>query len=182
MNFHYSTNINGCVTEMHLCSKCAAESGYDIGKMFDFDQSYDLGNLFAAMFPIRGGGIKGFMPMAIPVIGTDAFLPSAMQQHSSIPEQGETCSYGYRTNSKIRNGVEVDEEMKAMRELNAQMRVAIENEEFERAAELRDKIKALETTEAQRAVNAQAAPSKQEPGGTIKCDSETISQDSPGAR
>ncbi|MDR2599519.1 MAG: UvrB/UvrC motif-containing protein [Oscillospiraceae bacterium] len=47
--------------------------------------------------------------------------------------------------TKKREPVEVDESANIRRELNKQMRIAIDNEEFERAAEIRDELKALNT-------------------------------------
>jgi len=136
VNFHYSTNVNGCITETHLCSKCAAESGFDMGQMFDF------GSIFEGMLPMRGS-LGGFMPMAIPVMQTNALFPFTMQRRPGMIEQENSCCCGQKAAKET--GVEVDEEMSERRELNMQMRAAIENEEFEKAAELRDKIKALET-------------------------------------
>jgi len=69
------------------------------------------------------------------------------------------CGCGQNVSENGVPNVEVDEEMKKRRELNAQMRIAVENEEFEKAAVLRDKIKELEA-------------------GRIKpCDTETSSRD-----
>ena len=137
VSFHYTTNVNGCVTETHLCSQCAAESGYDIGQMFD------MGNFFDGMFPMHGE-IGGFMPMAIPVMRTNAMLPFTMQRRTGMIEQGNPCDCGCGKGATRENNVEVDEVMSKRRELNIQMRAAVEKEEFEKAAELRDKIKELE--------------------------------------
>jgi len=181
VNFHYSTNVNGCVTETNLCSQCAAQSGYDIGKLFNTKHDSDLESLFSAMFPVRGG-IRGFMPMSIPGIRANAFLPISIQPAGNKIMHNDGCNCGYETGVKRDVNVEVDEEMKIRRELNAQMRAAVENEEFEKAAILRDKIKALETTGAQRAVNAQETLNTQASGGHEKCDSEKTSQDSQAAQ
>jgi len=181
VNFHYSTNVNGCVAETHLCSKCAVESGYDLNKIFDREQTLDLGTLFNRLFPARGG-IEGFMPMAIPVFKSSAFFPITVQPQHDLPGQNEACNCGCETGEKRQTNIEIDEDMKIRRELNAQMRAAVEKEEFEKAAELRDKIKALETTAAHRAVNAQVDYNTQEAGGNVKCDSETTSQDSPAVQ
>jgi len=169
VNFHYSSNVNGCVAETHLCSKCAMESGYD------------LVNLFNELFPERGG-VRGFMPMAIPVFKSNAFFPVTMRTQQNLQGQNEACNCGCETGKARQINVEVDEDMQIRRELNAQMRAAVEKEEFEKAAELRDKIKALETTATHRAVNVQHDHNTQEAGGNVKCDSETTSQDSPAVQ
>ena len=122
------------------------------------------------------------MPMAIPVFKSSAFFPVTVQPQPGMPGHQEACNYGFEAGISRQSDTEVDEEMKIRRELNAQMRAAVEKEEFEKAAVLRDQIKALETTAAQRAVNAHGTYNKQEAGGSVKCDSETTSQDSPAAQ
>jgi len=159
VNFHYASNVNGNVTEKHLCSSCAEESGYDMGRMFN--QTAGFGGLFGEVLPISSG-ISGFMPLALPAIETDtiipfmiedsrlpfvqanAMFPFTLQRRPGFIEQDDSCSCGCGQNRTKEEDVEVDKEMSMRRELNKQMRIAVENEEFEKAAELRDKIKELE--------------------------------------
>jgi len=153
VNFHYTSNVNGCVTETHLCSVCAAESGYDIGKMFGFESGFD------GILPLRE--LSGFMPMLVPFMSTNSMLPFTMKPRLGMIEQNPCqCGCGQKISKNENPGVEVDEEMSKRRELNAQMRNAVENEEFEKAAVLRDKIKELEA------------------GRSKSCDTETILRDS----
>ncbi|MCL2079483.1 MAG: UvrB/UvrC motif-containing protein [Oscillospiraceae bacterium] len=56
---------------------------------------------------------------------------------------GGCASVGKESNDARANDIPVDDKLKARRELNAQMREAVQNEEFEKAAQLRDKIKEL---------------------------------------
>jgi len=132
--FHYTSSVNGCVTEKHLCSQCAAELGYDVEQMFD------IGDIFGAMLPMRGHR-GAFMPIAIPA---SAVLPFIARPHPDSVGRGDAqmCSCGQGLAEDANNGI--DEEMSKRRELNAQMRIAIDNEEFEKAAELRDQIRVLE--------------------------------------
>ena len=168
VNFHYSSNVNGNMTETHLCSQCAAESGFDIGQIFsqgqlvEFGQLFDLGTIFDGMFPVRG--VSGFVPLAIPMMTTNQMSPFTMRPHAGMIEQDTSCACGCGKNMNEDPNYKVDEEMKLRRELNAQMRAAVEKEEFEKAAELRDKIKEIES------------------GRMQKCDSETTTQDSPTAQ
>ena len=168
VNFHYQSNVNGCVTETHLCSQCATESGYDIGQMFGTWQSVDLGSIFDGMFPMRG--ISGFMPVSIPMMRANTIFTGqpvdllTMRPRMGMINKGTTCTCGCGKNATGNPEAGIDEEMSARRELNARMRLAIENEEFEKAAEIRDKLKALEAERRE------------------KCDSETTSQDSPPAQ
>ena len=174
--FHYSKNVNGCVTETHLCSQCAEESGFDIEKMFEKDQFMsldirrfvDLSDVLEGLFPIRG--VSGFVPLAIPMKQSNAVLPFSVQPIMGVQQQGSLCDCGCEQSRKTDINIEVDEEMKVRRELNAQMRAAVASEEFEKAAELRDKIKELEKLSARGA------------GRSNECDSETTIQDSPTAQ
>ena len=137
VNFHYSSNINGCVTETHLCSDCAAKSGYDVGQLLS------SGSVFNGFFPLIGGH-GGFMPMVMPMMSYDAMSPFEQRPQiaANVQEDSCSCSCGNKT-ADVPTG-ELDDEMKMRRELNVQMSIAIENQEFEKAAQLRDKIKELE--------------------------------------
>jgi len=108
---------------------------------------FEFGNLFDGMFPMRGlGGQGGFMPLVIPMIGSSSMFPFTTQ-----PPTGKTlqsASNGCGCGSAGNVNVEVDEEMRLRRELNAQLRAAVANEEYEKAAVLRDEIKALESASA----------------------------------
>jgi len=169
VNFHYSSNINGCVTETHLCSECAAELGYDIEQMFN------IGDVFEGIRPMRGN-LSGFIPMAIPMLGANSLFPFTRIPRRGMIGQGDVCTCGCGQKENRTSNVEVDEIMSKRRQLNAEMREAVEKEEFEKAAELRDKIKALESA------GAEQKSSLQEAERNEKCDSETISQDSPAAQ
>ena len=168
VSFHHSSNVNGCVTETHLCSQCAAESGFDIEGLFNF------GSIFEEMFPMRG--FSGFMPIAIPMQSVNSMFPFTMRPLSGMIEQGTTHECGCGGSAVFSTNVEIDEEMKQRRELNAEMRLAVANEEFEKAAVLRDRIKALESASAQKNCGTQ------ETGRMEQCDSETTTQDSPTAQ
>ena len=140
VSFHYSSNVNGAVTETRLCSECAAQSGYD--SMFDF------GSMFGDMFPTRSqlsrfGGINGFMPMAISVMSADTIMPFRIRPRMSTDVQNQSDRQSCGCCTETKENVEVDEKMSKLRELNAQMRVAVEKEDFENAAKIRDMIKEL---------------------------------------
>ena len=190
VNFHFLSNVNGCVTETHLCSDCAAKSGYDLSQLIDFgdtiglEQMFDIGKslglesifgennpsgmipsgLFpGGMFPVRNG-FGGFIPMTIPVMRTNTLFPFALQPYmgvdantlrasplhtsnmrnaNAVREQDVTCGCGCGKNTFQGKKAERNEEMSRKRELNMQMRAAIEKEDFEKAAELRDLIRKL---------------------------------------
>ncbi|MCL2426100.1 MAG: UvrB/UvrC motif-containing protein [Oscillospiraceae bacterium] len=166
VNFSYSSNINGNVSETNLCSKCATESGYDIEKLFNNEHNVAVGEMFEKMFAIPKSN-NGLMSMAIPMIPTSAVFPFVVRPTSGMIEERNSNSCGCGQHTTHNQNADVDEDMKMRRELNAQMREAIANEEFEKAAVLRDKIKMLGT---------------QETGGSQKCDTEKNSQDSANAQ
>lgn len=142
VNFHYTSNINGNITERHLCAECASKLGLT-GKMgIGPDASFE--DIFAELFGARPnkrmfGGYGMVLPtFVIPAMGL--LVPD--DGPVSVPAEPEL-----RTETKQDVKPEIDEEMKKRRELNIlreQMRIAVEKEEFEKAAVLRDSIRALE--------------------------------------
>ena len=137
VNFHYSSNVNGCVTETHLCHECAAMSGYD------FESMFGMKNIFNDLFPFSMSRV--FMPVHMPGV----FPPS---QYSSLPLMGpepKECDCGGACEKPIQENqsIEIDGEMQKRREINVireQMRLAAEKEDFEKAAQLRDQIRRME--------------------------------------
>ena len=139
-NFYYSSNINGNVTEKHLCTECAAEMGLtqDVyayaNNMFE-DMMGGFFNRRSAFAPF--GSFGGFGGFALPAmmfprfefrIG-DGAAPAETEQKVETP---------------------ADPEMKKRRELNMlreQMKKAAENEDYEKAAELKNKISEMEKAE-----------------------------------
>ena len=147
INFHYSSNINGSVTEAHLCTECAAESGYDFDRMFGADE------FFGSMSPFGSSG--SFLPL--PLFGLMTPFGGLRQMRLGMPNSACACEDDCQDKNAgedaILKGVgkcpeaEVDGEMQGRREINVlreQMRCAAEKEDFEKAAQLRDQIRSLE--------------------------------------
>ncbi|MCL2401924.1 MAG: UvrB/UvrC motif-containing protein [Oscillospiraceae bacterium] len=131
VTFHYSSNINGAVTETRLCAECARQSGIDMGQMFTGAHMDD--GFFPGVSGWRGGFASAF-----------GFL--APRQFAERPQMGILNEAG-KISEEIEKTQAIDEEMKKRREINAireAMRVAAENDDFEKAAQLRDKIKELD--------------------------------------
>jgi len=141
VNFQYTSNVNGCVTETSLCAHCAAKSGYDLGQMFNFGNT-----LFGGSQPAMNGW-NSQMPTMMSVMGFG--MPYQITAKPSLSAQTDSqscgCSCGGADCAPDTNHSEVDELMRKRRELYVQMHEAAEREEFERAAQLRDEIKALES-------------------------------------
>ena len=122
VRFFYSTNVNGEMSETHLCASCAFGVGNDIMNLLHFSK---------------------MMEEVTPVLGANRYyMPVRRKVTKGESATDATCSCENANDSRGEGGI--DEVMTERRELNMQMRVAIESEDFEKAAELRDKIKQLE--------------------------------------
>ena len=137
VNFHYSSSINGCVTETHLCGECAARAGYDPGRFFS------AGDIFGAFFPMFGVR-TGFPPSGMRSGLQNMAYPIALQPAIGGYTQDQACCSACGKAETTEGSADVDEKMLKRRELNLKMRAAIESEDFEKAAELRDRIREME--------------------------------------
>lgn len=158
-NFYYKSNINGKVTTMNLCSECAEKMGGENG-MTSFDSMFDSmfdnifgGSLFGGnMF---GNSLFGSMlsPMRMSPWSSFGFDRSMLmpkihvmiEPMTSVSTENKTGAAETKPETKI--DPKIDPEMSKRRELNMlreQMKNAVEKEEFEKAAQLRDKIRQLD--------------------------------------
>lgn len=154
-NTHIKTIVNGELTEMVLCSDCAEKMGY--------------GNVFSHMFDI-GSLMSGFMgepttsalatEQRCPMCGStfsaisksgkvgcarcydvfyDRLLPSIKRIH------GNTVHTGKKAAAPQQPKAEPQKKSDRISILNQELKTAIDNQEFEKAAELRDKINELKS-------------------------------------
>ena len=134
--FYYKSNINGKVTQIHLCPQCAEELGYTDS----FRSAGMTGGLFGDFFSRPFGMLEPFFsglgsrmltefPEPVDVLG---------QVRESTPAQEDTGDLLPRdeqdalTRQRKRNA------------LQTQLNLAVQEERFEEAAKLRDELKALE--------------------------------------
>lgn len=156
--YHYHFDLNGETQEAHLCAECAgklapekefaAKSRKLFGDMFD-DGFFD-GSLFGRE-PFGGNMLNGFFggdPFESFFGG--AFSPFALlgtpRIEISFPEAERSESVTGSTETAPRKAA-VDPELAKKRrinELRAQMKAAAESEDYEKAAALRDQLRALE--------------------------------------
>jgi protein arginine kinase activator len=146
-NVYYRSNVNGKVTTMNLCDECAKKLNDETGFM-NMDHMFDqFDNMFGSMF----GGMSNLLsPMfANPWANFGFNMPSLMPKYrimlEPVTENEQRPTEKAETVQETAH--EVDPEMRKRRELNAlreQMNEAVKNEEFEKAAELRDKIRGLQ--------------------------------------
>jgi len=146
-------NINGNTTEMNLCASCAAKSGYSsLMGSFDFDSFF--GNVFS----------HGVMPSVLKTGAKEQTCPQCGSGFSDIAGRGKLGCAGCYTAfydalmpslKRIHGNVEykgrlpgsAGPEIKRKKELAAlkeELNKAVLLQEYERAAELRDRIKELE--------------------------------------
>lgn len=146
---HVKRTVNGKTTELHLCAACAAEQG--IGNMFG---GFSLGDFWGSLFAepampavtdsVRCEGCgKSFREIAssgragCPSCYTtfyDRLLPSVQRIHGKTGHVGKVPT---GAGSEVLRARELDD-------LRRQLNTAIANQEYEKCAELRDRIRELE--------------------------------------
>lgn len=150
--FVYESNINGKITQKHLCSECAEKLGYTQAiaaqgrRMFAGMENFLNGGFFG------GGLLDGFFSprRALPggmdsFFGEDPFddfftempaLSAAPARQEQKPAPAESL-----VDSETQGRFARTRQLNALR---SELRRAVHQEEFERAAQLRDQIRALE--------------------------------------
>ena len=146
VTFVYQSNINGKVTEKHLCSECAEKLGYT-QKIAAHSQRM-MQSFFDNSF-FGGGFLDDFFSPVPSLMGRmlenpfDDFFAD-MPALGAAPEQKQEPQ---RKQDDL-VGREEQSRFAYLRQLNAlkmEMKKAVHQENFERAAELRDEIRKLET-------------------------------------
>lgn len=143
--FYYSSNINGEKTERHLCADCAREEGFggalDYRPVSMFDEMFD--GFFDDFFAPRRSLLSAFDMFGSPM---RRMMAPVLPRISIVVGNPETRS---RPQSEAEAKIPADAgaEVKARRELEAlrsQLAEAVKAEDFEKAIELRDKIRGME--------------------------------------
>ena len=135
VTFIYQSNINGKVTEKHLCSECAEKLGYtqkiaarNRSMMQSFFGGSLLGNGFFDDFFSPMPSLMGRSGWLLEDPFDDFF--AEMPALSAAPvQQQEESRFAY---------------MRQVNALKLEMKKAVHQENFERAAQLRDQIHQLE--------------------------------------
>lgn len=134
--FYYKSNINGKVTQVHLCPQCAEELGYTDS----FRSAGMTGGLFGDFFSRPFGMLEPFFsglgsrmltefPEPVDVLGqARESTPSQKDAGDLLPRDEQDAL----TRQRKRNA------------LQTQLNLAVQEERFEEAAKLRDELKALE--------------------------------------
>ena len=142
VTFVYQSNVNGHVTEKHLCADCAEKLGYT--QRLAAQSQRMMRGLF-------GGGLFDdfFTPVPSLLGRMSRMLEDPFDDFfADMPALGPARQEAPKEEKK--DGL-VDQEEQSrfarMRQMNAlrmEMKRAVRQEDFERAAQLRDQIRALE--------------------------------------
>ncbi len=154
---HYTKVVNGQKTEYHLCEQCAHEGG-ELDLSFGFDPGFSIHNLLAGLLDMEAhqkpgtAGSRG-----------SAQCPTCGQTYSEFGRTGRLgCSDCYlafdkqleplfrRIHGSSSHSGKVPERTgglakleQSIRQLSSQLEQAVEREDYEQAAALRDQIKQL---------------------------------------
>lgn len=149
VNFHFTSNINGNITEKHLCAECAGKLGYTDKPAVRPEASFE--DIFMELFGAKPNrrvfsGYGLMLPtFIIPTMGM-------LVPNTGYAEEAEETEEAEKVKSEkpVQIKPEIDAEMQKRREVNilrGQMKQAAEAEDYEKAAALRDSIKKLENGE-----------------------------------
>lgn len=124
--FFCKTNINGRVTQVHLCPDCAEKAGYT--------------RSFAEA--MRRGQRRLFDPFSL--LGDFGMIPKSVL--TEFPAPNEEASDTAAPQGELVDAIDAAK-LQAQRQRNAlqaQLRAAIDEERYEDAAKLRDELKSLD--------------------------------------
>jgi len=147
-NFHKVSNINGKVSEIHLCSECAKSS-----KEFNLNEDFEIFNANSRNF------LNNFMsdfnstfsyftsPMLNSFLDFDNFLEDELFTTNKFLENKKPIKGEYESKEKVKENVESltnNEKISLeLQKLDLQLKKAVVEERYEDAIKLRDKIKEL---------------------------------------
>ncbi len=146
-NYYYRETINGKTTEKHLCADCAKEEG--LTSAFDWDRQDFFGDFFGDFFSPRRSLVDEFFGGSmLPTLTRTMFSPMRLFPHVEIGRMEPEAEQS-EAQSEAEAGIpkDVGTELRQRRELLSlkhQLRQAVRAEDFEKAIELRDKIREIE--------------------------------------
>lgn len=142
VTFVYQSNVNGQITEKHLCAECAERLGYTQrlaaqsqrmmrglfgGGLFD-DFFTPVPSLLSRMNRMLEDPFDDFFA-DMPALGPARREPAKEERKDGLVDREEESRFA---------------RMRQMNALRMEMKEAVRQENFERAAQLRDEIRALE--------------------------------------
>lgn len=141
--------VNGVTKEYHLCPECAAQLGFSNFSLFD-----DIGDIWSSFFNNTGFSHSALSTKRCKTCNSsfDEILESGKMGcpdcYSVFREEILPTLEKIHGNTEYKGGmpegISVTKEPETEEEkLQADLKAAIENEEFEKAAEIRDKLKEM---------------------------------------
>ena len=118
--FYCRSNVNGRVSEVHLCADCAQELGYGM--------DFTMPEFFSLLPRVSGGDWWG-VPRFTPAARRALHIPPAEEEHETpllSPDEQKTLRRERERNA-----------------LRVQLDEALDAEDYERAATLRDELRRL---------------------------------------
>ena len=151
VTFMYRSSINGNVTEQHLCSECAEKLGYtrslaaqNRSMMQSFFGKNGLFDDFFSPMPSLLGRSRWLLEDPFEDFFADMpalhASPVQQKQETQEPQKKQTDLVDQEEQNRVSR-------MRQMNALRLEMKRAVGREDFERAAQLRDEIRALEADE-----------------------------------
>lgn len=156
-NTHIKTIINGEFKEYDLCSECAKKMGYtNVFSDMENEFSSFLGSFFGNALPARTQATRcefcGSTYSEIAKSGHvgcahcyDVFeqqlMPSIRRMHGNTTHCGKNSAF---SDEEKNNKTSEDAKQQKIDKLKAELNKAVEQQNFEEAARLRDEIKELE--------------------------------------
>lgn len=153
---HIVKNINGNKTEIHLCDECAKQQDISLSVPFGIQEPMSIQNILESFFEMMGGiAPQSLSTRTCPVcnMSFEDFKRTGMFGCSNCYNtfKREAMPVIKRIHGNIQHTGKIPgrsgSEMKKKREIEAlkeELKAAVSNEEYEKAAELRDKIRDLE--------------------------------------
>lgn len=148
VTFVYQSNLNGKVTEKHLCGECAEQLGYmkhitaHNRRMQSFMNDGFFGRSLLDDFFSPMPGFMGRMNRMLESPFDDFFADMpALNFHGETKAEQSQQKQEELVSPEEKNGFSKERQLNALR---VEMKQAVEQEKFERAAELRDQIRAME--------------------------------------
>ena len=148
VSFVYQSNINGKVTEKHLCGECAEQLGYTKHiaahnrRMQSFLNDGFFGRSLLDDFFSPMPSLLGRMNRMLESPFDDFFADMpALNSNGETKTEQEQQKQEELVSQEEQNSFAHERKLNAMR---VEMKNAVNQENFERAAELRDQIRAME--------------------------------------
>ena len=145
--FHSRTNINGKITEVHLCDECATKTGAYSKSMMDFNNFFNndplislgMDELSKEVCDFCGTSFEDFKNSGL--IGCDHCYDYFENKLKDIIENVQGANYHVGKTALDHNQLTYDEKIEDLRE---QINRAVDKEDYETAAKIKKQIEKMQ--------------------------------------